>query len=348
MQAYLKLKETNEELYEVNFNLEKITCNFFKKIIPFLVYTYLRFVVNIKKWLNIITVKEIYTGLIFIFPISKMEESLNMHSKKNIKKYNNKLKNCIKKAKKLISKYQVSTLVLSEELRKNEAFLNICDKNGNLNKEIQILDGKKMMQYLIKESIEYILKKNNKTTELEDLYILVNKDNSYYKENISYLSQYFKTVNIVTPCISEYQKFANRLEEKYNAILTVTNNKRKSLRKAKWIVNFDLSSEEIKKYTIYRTATIIYLEKDGIYQEGTFDGLHICQAGIDVSKEVKNLFIKQYLLKQCPITILYESTITGKKNFWNIKKQMQKDQVRIEKLYGSRGILADEEYKKVG
>ena len=44
-------------------------------------------------------------------------------------------------------------------------------------------------------------------------------------------------------------------------------------------------------------------------------------------------------------TILYESTIQGKKNFKQIKEKMKKDQVEIEKLYGRRGILAEKEYQ---
>ena len=339
MQGYIKLKETDEELYEVNLNFkdqENINSkNFLGNIIYFFIHTYLGLVVKIKKWFHIITVKEIYCGLIFILPFSKQE---NMG--KQIKK-------CIPKIKKLMKKYQVSTLVLSDELRKNESFLEYFQNNRTLQKQLHILDGKEMMPYLIKEIVEYILQKQGKTIELEDLYLLIKQDCSEYKENIAFLTQYFKSINIITPCLKSYQKLANQLEEKYKAIITVTNNKRKSLRKAKWIVNFDIPIEEMKKYTVYQKSTIIYLQRDGVYQGNAFEGVHICKAGIDVSQEIKDFFIKQHLLKQFSITILYESTLVNKRNFLSIKEQMKKNQVKIAKLYGSRGVLEDDEFKKI-
>ena len=131
-------------------------------------------------------------------------------------------------------------------------------------------------------------------------------------------------------------------------MITVTNNKKKSLRKAKWVVNFDMKTEEMKKYTIYQTATVIYLERNCIYQENAFTGIHVCKAGIDMSQEIKDFFIKQHLMEQFSITILYESILINKRSFKSIKEQMKKDKVKISKLYGSRGILTEEELKKVG
>lgn len=342
MQGYLKFKENDEELYETTIyhkiqkRKEEQTkhTKFTLSLVSFLIKIYLNFVVFIKKIFHIITVKEIYSGLIFILPFEKN------HVSKHLKK-------CIQKLKKLMQKYEISTLVLSEELQHNEEFLEKFQNNRELEKQIHILNGKEMMPYLIREIIEYILQKQGKTTQLEDLYILVKKDDSRYKENIALLVEHFKTINIITPCLKSYQKLANQLEERCNAMLTVTNNKKKSMRKAKWIVNFDMQEDEIKKYTIYRTATILYLKDGGIYEANAFDGLHICKAGIDISEELKDFFQKQYLINQCSITILYESTIIQNKNIRAIKKQMEKDKVKISTLYGTRGPLAEAEYKKV-
>ncbi len=337
MQGYLKFKETDEELYEVNVPKPS---NLLSHVAHFIILTYLNLVVFIKKCLNIITVKEIYSGLIFILPISNCESKKLGRCKK--------LQKCIPKLKKIMKKYQISNLILSEDLKNNEEFMQSFCQRCVIEKQVHILDGKGLMPYLIKEIIEYILKNQNKNTLLEDLYILVKENNSKYKENIAFLSQYFKTINIVTPCIKSYQKLANQLEEKYNTMITVTNNKKKSLRKAKWIVNIDMPSEETKKYTIYRTATIIYLEKDDVYKGYAFEGLHICKAGIDVSSQIRDFFAEQYLLNQCPITVLYESTLSNNSNICKIKKQMEKDMVKVNKLYGIRGELSEQEFEKVG
>jgi len=335
VQGYLKFKETDMELYEVDVP-EKPSGNWLQQLTYFLTCAYLNLIVRIKKWFHIITVKEIYSGLIFILPISNVENS----EKKQLKK-------CIPKLKRLMQKYHVQQIVLAEELRQNEAFLQEFQNNRKVEKEVHILDGTEMMPYLIKDIVEYISQKQGKTPELEDVYLLIKNEDYRYRDNIVFLAQHFKTVNIVTASLKAYQKFAKQLEEKQDIIVTVTNNKKKSLKRAKWIINFDLQTEEIKKYTINRTAIIIYLNKQGIYEQNNFEGLHICQAGIDVSQEIKDFFEKERLLNQCSLTILYESTIKTGQNFRKVIEGMQKDKVKVKKLYGRRGILTDKEYEKM-
>ena len=202
------------------------------------------------------------------------------------------------------------------------------------------------MTYIIKEIIEYILKLQNKDIKFEDLYIILKQDKTKYKENIAFLAQFFKTINIVTPNLKTYQKLANKLMEKYGVILTVTNNKKKSLRKAKWIVNFDMTAEEIKKYTIFQKSTIIYVEQDGVYTGNAFEGIHILKAGIDISEEIKDYFRRQFLLPQFSVTVLYESILINKKSFNAVREQMANDRLKITNLYGIRGILSKKELEK--
>lgn len=334
MQGYLKFKEIDEELYEMDVP-EKPSNNWLKQMAYFLTCSYLNLVVEIKKWFHIITVKEIYLGLIFILPISNIERNKQ-----------EQLKKCIPKVKRLMKKYHVHQMVLAEELRKNEAFLQEFQNNRKVEEKVHILDGTEMMPYLIKDIVEYVSQKQGKTPELEDIYLLIKNEDYRYKDNIIFLAQHFKTVNIVTTSLKAYQKFAKQLEEKQDIIVTVTNNKKKSLKRAKWIINFDLQTEEIKKYTINRTASIIYLNKKGLYEENNFEGLHICRAGIDTSQEIKDFFEKEHLLKQCSLTILYESTIDTKQSFKKVIEGLQKDKIRVKKLYGRRGILTDKEYER--
>lgn len=335
MQGYLKLQEAEEELYEVNVP-EKPSDNWLKQVPYFLTCSYLKLVVKIKKWLHIITVKEIYLGLIFILPIANLE-----------KNGQRQLKKCIPKVKRLMKKYHVQQIVLAEELRTNEMFLQEFQSNRKVEEQVHILDGTGMMPYLVKDIVEFISQKQGRTPELEDLYLLIKKEDYSYKDNIVFLAQHFKTVNIVTTSLKAYQKFAKQLEEKQDIIVTVTNNKKKSLKRARWIINFDLMTQEIQKYTINRNATIIYLNKQGIYEQNNFEGLHICQAGIDVSQEIKGFFEKQHLLNQCSLTILYESTIEKGKSFRKVIEGIQKDKVKVKRLYGRRGILAEKEYANI-
>ena len=120
MQGYLKFKETDTELYEVDVP-EKPSGNWLQQLIYFLTCTYLNLIVKIKKWFHIITVKEIYSGLIFILPISNIEKS----EQKQLKK-------CIPKVKRLMKKYNVQQIVLAEELRKIYFFFQEFKNNIKL------------------------------------------------------------------------------------------------------------------------------------------------------------------------------------------------------------------------
>ncbi len=199
MIAYLKLKSENKELYNENF-LEKLKNKNtkFSKLQYNICYFFYKFNVFIKYLANIITVKQIYYSYIIIFPFN------------NINKY--KLKKCMKKLQKIMLKYKINTLALSNELKKQ---IKIEEYKQHLEK-IHFLEENALMPYLIQEILSYVLEVNNTRTEFEDLYICIKQQTQFYIENIYYLSNYFKTVNIITPNIKAFQKLANKLEKNRN------------------------------------------------------------------------------------------------------------------------------------
>lgn len=374
MIGYIKLKTTNQELYETNY-LEKLKeKNTRLSHLQYLIcYFYLEFVVWIKYIGNMITIKKIYHAYLFIFPFELKEGKYTEY----------KLKCCSKKMQKLMKKYQIDTIVLAEELEKklenlieNEKVQQLQEKTENLktehlqlktenlknrqesitgksrysklnqkkneeqslsfqvNRKVQILDGKGLMPYLVKEILEYIMERQNTKTQLEDIYLCIKETKPIYIENISYLAQYFKTINIITPNITKFQKIADRIEENQNSIITVINNKKKSLKKAQWIVNFDFTKEELKKYTIFRRAVILEIKKGEEYDHICFEGASIQKAKIDTSPEIKEFFAQYYLLQNCSLEALYESLMDERQGFAKIKEQMRQDQIRVVKLCG--------------
>lgn len=362
MIGYIKLKTTNQELYETNY-LEKLKEKNTKlAYMQYLIcYFFLELVVWIKYVGNMITIKKIYHAYLFIFPFELKKE----------KKVEYKLKICIKKMQKFVKKYHIDTIVLSEELEtelensikklkmhslqpkikkleKEQKNINCNRKSRNLknrqtkeekldfliNKKVKILNGKGLMPYLIKEILEYSMKKQNTTTQLEDIYFCIKEAKPIYIENINNLAQHFKTINIITPNIIKFQNLADRIEENQNSIITVINNKKKSLKRAQWIVNFDFTKEELAQYVIYRRAIILEIGKEGEYDNICFEGACIQKAQIETSIEIKNFFEKYYLLENCSLEALYESLINEKQNFNKVKEQMQQDQIRIVKLSG--------------
>ncbi len=324
MVGYLKLKTENKELYESNF-LEhlKLKKSIFYKLQYYICYFFYELVVFIKYVFNIITVKQTYNSYIFIFPFNEA----------NVRK--SKVKKCMNKLKKLMEKYDINSLVISKEIKKVVNFEN----------DLCLLNGSSLMPYLIKEIFTYILEKQNIKTELEDIYLCMKEVKQIHIENIYYLANYFRSINIVTPKVNAFQKIADKLGE--NAMITVMNNKKKSLAKAKYIVNFDFTKDEISKYTVYRRAIIISINKDGICSNVGFDGIQICDVKIDTSSKIKNFFKKNNLLELENLNILYESLINKHDGFSKIKQKMNEDKVNIIKLYGKNGEVEEEEYLKL-
>lgn len=329
MVGYLKLKTNDEELHETDYliKLQNSTSKFSKCQYHMCKYFY-KFIVLIKYYCNIITVKKIQDALVFILPFGKS----------NISEI--KLKRCMKSLKKLINKYNIESIVFSEEI-KYENMFNEC------NKRVCVIDGRYIMKYLIKEILEYILNKQSKKMQLEDLYICANENKQIYIENIMYLIHCFKTVNIVTNNINVFQKLSDKIEENENIFITVTNNKKKSLKKAKFIVNFDFTEKEIKKYTIYRNSILLTMNENGFYENIGFDGIQIRNIGIDISNEIKEFFAQYNLLETCSLNTLYESLINKKQDFNFIRKKMQKDKVKVVKLYGRNGEINDKEIIRI-
>lgn len=322
--AYLKLKTNNTELYE-NEYLEQIKqkqCKIFK-LQYYICKLYFEFIVKLKYYFNIITIKQIYDSYLFILPFSEINKS-------------KKLEKCIKKVKKIMYNLNVKSLVADEKIKQNKKFIQLMELET---KKIHILDGRGIMPYLIKEILEYILKKQNIKTEQEDLFICVKENNQLYIDNIKYLLKYFKTINIITPKIKEFQNLADKIEEQENIIITVTNNKKKSLKKAKLIVNFDYLENEINKYNIYRNAIILTINEKGFYENNTFSGIQIRKIKIDTSNKIKEKFKKYKLLENNDLTILYESLVNKNQNFTQIKTQMKNDNIQVIELYGKNGVF---------
>ena len=370
MLGYIKEKSSNGELYETSYlsNIKGKKTKF-AKLQYLLCFTFYELIVKIKYLFNLITIKKIYDAYIFILPFdlkTKMEQqnkNTNLKSeKKHIKTHEKiKLKKCMKKVRKLIEKYKIDNLVFSNKLEKS---LNIFEEE--VTRKVHILDGSGLMPYLIKDILEYILEEQGEKIELEDLYFCMKEPKQIYIDNISYLGEYFRNIHVITPNITKFQKIIEKIEEKENIVVTISNNKKKSLKKAKWIINFDFEDDEIKKYSIYRRAVMITMEPNYDYDNLGFEGIQIKKVDIDASNETKEIFSKYNLLDNVPMTTLYESLLNEgllnknllkpnllEKSLWNqrqfykVRNKMIKDKVRIIRLYGKNGIITNEECKRV-
>ena len=153
-------------------------------------------------------------------------------------------------------------MVLSNKIKKYNEFF----------KKYTVIDGKNIFLNSIESILEKILGENK--LALQDIYILTN----YYQKNninlIRNLSTKVKTVNVITSEIQKYKNLEEIMQENGIAIC-VANNKRKSLKNAKIIINLDFSEEELKEYIINRNACIINLTQEKCTNLKRFSGILI-------------------------------------------------------------------------
>ena len=153
-------------------------------------------------------------------------------------------------------------MVLSNKIKKYNEFF----------KKYNVIDGKNIFLNSIESILEKVLGENK--LALQDIYILTN----YYQKNninlIRNLSTKVKTVNVITSEIQKYKNLEEIMQENGIAIC-VANNKRKSLKNAKIIINLDFSEEELKEYIINRNACIINLTQEKCTNLKRFSGILI-------------------------------------------------------------------------
>ena len=204
------------------------------------------FIWNIIKKLNFVHRKEIEENKkIYFVP--------NIDKEKVYKKINKKLE----KEKTETQKIQI---ILSKKLKQYQKYF----------KKYKIVDGKQTFIRGIEEILEKILQEN--PMEMQDIYILTNKYIEHSIYVIRKLAPKVKTINVITKEIEKYKNLEEVMQEKGIAIC-VANNKKKSLKKAQIIINFDFSKEEINNYSMFRNAVLINLTQEKITNLKGFEGI---------------------------------------------------------------------------
>lgn len=264
------------------------------------------------------------------------EKKLNIIITTKFKEYyiyeiSNLNRRCVEKLRKLIKKDNIKQVACEEEIQQY------------VDKKI-LIDEKDIIKYLILEILEYIFEIQGKKMEQEDIYFLINKDEDIYLENIKTLSEKFKTTNIITEELSKFQKIVENIFEEETTIY-LSNNKRKSLRRAKYIVNFDYGIGEIEKYNINRTAILINIEQKVKIESMAFEGININNVNIQIPDELIEHFGR--MMEKINKNILYMSLVNQKQELARIKDRIKEDNIHILNLIGDKGIISQEEFKRI-
>lgn len=310
----------------------------------------------LKKYFKTIDIETINNGYIFtiLFHMKNNEDEISIFNKMF---YNL----VIKKIKKFIIENSIEGIVISKELINNKYFIqHLKSKKKDINKfieklkrkgmvnidfdKIKFIDGSILFKNMAYDIVKYVINIQNKKCSLEDIYILINNfSNDDIMESILFLISKFRNVNIITENVEKFKIIEENIYRKTGIYVTVSNNKRKSLKRARYIINIDFG-EEINSFNLYRKAVIIDFNK---YNIKNFEGIKITSFDIDTCEEIKEYFRKYNLLNSTSLAILYESTINKKDNFLNIRKKIENSEVMVTKLYGNNGVINENEYKQI-
>ena len=272
-----------------------------------------------------------------------------------IKKYYNNYiiiihnKHKIKTRRKLIKiskKLKIDAMVFSKELEGNfkQDVLSMLKDS-----RMEILNGKYLMKLMQFDIVKYVLNKQNNNMRQEDIYVVFKKDE---KLNLDYLKQFienFRMVNIITNDVARFKNIQDNLLENDGILISVSNNKRKALKRAKYILNVNLSKDELEKYKINRDAIIINIQENVKYDDSNFDGINVNYFEIKVPDELQEKFEK--IGGNFDDAILYESMLLSeniqKKKIEDATERISKDDICITSLIGNNGIIRDEELVKI-
>lgn len=243
-----------------------------------------------------------------------------------------KIKDILKKLK-IKTQYEKSNkYVLSKFLQQKTNFMKMFEQSG-----LEYFDGKWLFPYLTKEIIEYILKQKNKRKSEVNCAILANEVTQVVEEDIYRLALDMKSLSIITNHMEKFKIMEEKIYEEHGITINIANNKRKSLRNADIILNYDFVQEEINRYNLKENSILINLQDNIKIKKKRFNGIVVKDYNVSINKEKMKDYQENwniYSLKQ-----LVEASLYGKDFYQNIRNKIEEKEIVIKELIGNNGIV---------
>ncbi len=301
------LENTNQIKEKINNRRIKKVINFFL-MLKYQIYTSA----------NIIKEVKFENNKMYIIYTKRFDKRFVRKAEKNIGKII-KNNNCLI----VLSKTLINILKLSENKYVKECI------NSNKNDKTQLKKH-------IYQVIEKVIKTRNETVEQNNIYVLIKSNNVEYREMLVEMSLKYKSLNIVTNNIQAFKSIESYIYEKYGIFITISNNKRKSLLRAKYILNINYNEKEINEFNIERKSIIFNSSENQIRKIRGFDGIII--------NNVETRYIRKKCIKQNEYKYNRKQIISS--NFFD---NMNKNDLQpiIADFIGNNGIITGKEIKNV-
>lgn len=184
----------------------------------------------------------------------------------------NKEEKMLRKIENIVRKNANSNVILSRRIKEIASNKENIEIYQNVNKIIKnSKESKNIYRDFVRTIIKSVIERKKQIPEEQSLSILIDtKDYNNTQLIIKLITQY-KMINIVTSNRKQFAGLEEEAEQNFEPI-SVLNNKRKSLKNAKYILNVDFNGEKIKEYSIDRTAIIFNIADTKIDKLMYFDG----------------------------------------------------------------------------
>ena len=240
---------------------------------------------------------------------------------KNDEKYETKILNIVNRK---LQKYKDCKVVMSKKLTR------LQDKI-----QAKIIKGKLVEKALLDKILQLITKK----LRAQDLYILSKTYDLEVIKMIEYFAEKVKTINIITNEIEKYKRLEDKIYTEKGILITVANNKKKSLKRANIIINMDFNNDEINSYNVNRRAIIVNLIDSKIDKITGFEGIIVNNVQVELDGEIRKFFENHKLYGYFENSALYEAV--------NSVIPINDRNLKLKELIGNNGIIRYDEIKSI-
>ena len=232
-----------------------------------------------------------------------------------------KARKLAQKTKTILDTTVSKKIVVSKKIKKQNEYMKLLKENN-----LEIVNGKWLFELLSCDILEYILKKRKMKKKETSITILVNDLSENMIKIIKKIAKEYKVVNIVSKYMSKFKKLEEQILKEDGIMITVGNNKKKSLSKSEVILNVDFSAKALSEYNIYEKAIIVNVRNNATVSKKGFNGVVINDYNIAFKNFDDYDYDKSTKYRACEI---YEAQIHKKQPYCEVMKKIRTDQVKI-------------------
>jgi len=195
------------------------------------------------------------------------------------------------------------------------------------------------------EILKFCMQLGKANRQSTDIYFVCQAFSKETVEIIKQLATMFKCINIVTEDMVPYTVFANKVYAEDAQLITVSNHKRKALRQAKWIINYDYTTEELQAYTLNREAIVLQIQNKMQTMPIGFCKLVVNDVVLNASPKYQaylqtlQLDPQAFEIQDILASLLYQKTTRQEKQ--NLLEELH---ISIQAVVGMNGIIQAKEF----